>query len=374
MKHIRGRRNIIREYGSMIWNGFLRKLRFSIGFKITLNYLRIFTVTQIMSAFFSMLILKVFLDSTEFQKIHPIVSGMYFATYFLGIMAIVKWGRKASMKLLYPIYSMTKTVKSIGINDLSTRIDLIGTQDELKDLAITFNDMMDRLEDSVYKQNQFVSDASHELRTPIAVVQGYSNLLLRWGKDDEAVLIESLEAIKKESESMKKLVENLLFLARGDRGAQHVDKLSVDMQLLVEETLKEFQMIDKEHNIYSLELDEGSIIGDSNHLKELIRILVDNAIKYTPEGQDIIINFKTKGKYGILEIQDFGIGISKEDIKNVFDRFYRADKARNREKGGTGLGLSIAKWIVESHEGIINIYSEEGKGTKVIAEFTLEKL
>jgi two-component system, OmpR family, sensor histidine kinase ArlS len=225
--------------------------------------------------------------------------------------------------------------------------------------------MLDRIQNSYDIQNRFVSDASHELRTPIAVIQGYANLLDRWGKEDKEVLEESITAIKSEAESMKILIEKLLFLARSDKNTQKVEMSEFEIDILIDEILKETKMIDTRHEIINEKNEVIKIIADKNLLKEALRIFMDNSIKYTPQGGSIKLNSYIKDRNLIIEIADTGIGISKEDLSHIFDRFYRADKSRGKESGGTGLGLSIAKWIILKHKGSIEVQSRLGFGTKI---------
>lgn len=275
-------------------------------------------------------------------------------------------GWKSSKKILRPVDKMTKTVKNITINALDTRLDVSGSQDELKDLAHTFNSMLDRIQESYDKQNQFVSDASHELRTPIAVIQGYANLLDRWGKNDKEVLEESISAIKSEAENMKDLVEQLLFLARGDKNTQKVEKVDFYIDELVEEIVKETRLIDEKHEIICERNERVQVNADRNLIKEALRIFVDNSTKYTPDQGYIKINSYEISEGIIISIEDSGTGISKEDLPHIFDRFYRADKSRTKQSGGTGLGLAIAKWIIMKHKGAIEVESKIGVGTKII--------
>ena len=274
-------------------------------------------------------------------------------------------GSKASKKMLRPVDNMTKTVKNITINALDTRLDVSGSQDELKELAETFNNTLDRLQQSYELQNQFVSDASHELRTPISVIQGYVNLLDRWGKNDKAVLDESIEAIKSESESMKNLIENLLFLARGDKNTQSLQIEPFYINELIEEVIKETKLMDIHHEITNGNLDILKINADRKLLKQALRIFIDNSLKYTPEGGKIHVTCMPENSQVLITIEDNGIGISKEDLPNIFNRFYRADKSRAKETGGTGLGLSIAKWIILKHKGRIEVESKINNGTKI---------
>ncbi|MFA6939425.1 MAG: HAMP domain-containing sensor histidine kinase [Clostridiaceae bacterium] len=275
-------------------------------------------------------------------------------------------GSKTSRRVLKPIDAMTDTVKKISISKLSTRLNVEGTQDELKDLSRTFNNMLDRIQESYEKENQFVSDASHELRTPIAVIQGYINLLDRWGKNDKEILDEGITAIKKETENMKDLVEKLLFLARADKNTQIVNKEDFNINEVIEEVVKETKMIDDNHNISYEGVGDIIINGDIKLIKEMFRIFIDNSIKYTNPGGEIKITSSLNNNKAVFTISDNGTGIKKEDLPYIFDRFYRADKSRTKKSGGTGLGLSIAKWIVMIHNGEISVESKLDYGTKII--------
>ncbi len=283
----------------------------------------------------------------------------------LIILITLTSGSKASRKILSPIEGMTSSVKAININNLDKRLDVRGSQDELKELAETFNHMFDRIQNSYEKQNQFVSDASHELRTPIAVVQGYINLLDRWGKNDQDILQESIDAIKGEAENMKDLVEKLLFLARTDKGIQNLDMEEFFIDELIQEVAKETQLIDSKHEIICNKEDGLLYYGNRKSLKQALRIFVDNSVKFTPEGGKITLSTFSWKKHITIEIQDTGMGIPPEDIPHIFDRFYRSDKSRTKVTGGHGLGLSIAKWAIETHNGTINVKSTVDLGTKI---------
>jgi len=219
---------------------------------------------------------------------------------------------------------------------------------ELHGLEEAINNLLERMRDSYKQQARFVSDASHELRTPISVIQGYANMLDRWGKNDESVLNESIEAIKSESENMKNLVEQLLFLARGINGKTQINPKEFLLNDMMNEVLEESKMIDEKH-IYKYYSSEEIIVqGDIGLLKQAARILIENAAKYTEENEVIMLKtgINEKGE-PYFSIQDNGIGMDEKDIPHIFERFFRADTARVRKNGGTGLGLSIAKWIVD---------------------------
>lgn len=294
------------------------------------------------------------------------------ASFMLAILFTVTVGSKTLRRMLRPIDNMINTARSISAQDLDTRLNVVNSHDELKELAETFNEMLDRIQASYEQQNRFVSDASHELRTPISVIQGYANLLNRWGKDDKAVLEESISAIKNEADNMKDLVEKLLFLARADKNTQNVVKTSFFLNELVEEVLKETRLIDTEHTITCATNEVVNVIADRGLIKQALRIFLDNSLKFTPPDGTISVNSYLKDKRVKLVIEDNGIGIPKEDLPYIFDRFYKCDKSRTRESGGAGLGLSIAKWIIEKHNGTIDVESAVGKGTKVIITMPLQ--
>lgn len=236
--------------------------------------------------------------------------------------------------------------------------DLIGIERAM-------NNLINKIHESNLQQARFVNDASHELRTPIAVIQGYANMLARWGREDEQVLDESISAIQNESDNMKRLVEQLLFLARGDAGRTVVNRERINLNTIMREVYEESLMIDEEH-IYKLILPDEDVftIGDEGLIKQAIRILVDNASKYTEEKDEIVLSVGIKDEENVfLQVQDSGIGMKAADVEHMFERFYRADEARTYN--GTGLGLSIAKWIVDKHDGHFEIVSREEIGTRI---------
>jgi signal transduction histidine kinase len=211
-----------------------------------------------------------------------------------------------------------------------------------------------------------VDDASHELRTPIAVIQGYVNMLDRWGKDDPKVMEESITAIKDETVHMKTLIDQLLFLARGDMERHVIHKMPLDANELLEEVAEESRMIDASHE-YLFETDgiPHPIHADPAMIKQVLRILTDNASKYTPSGGTVKFRAYEKNARVCMEVSDTGIGISTDELPRIFDRFYRGQNLRGESSGGSGLGLSIAKWIVDEHSGEISAISSEGIGTRM---------
>ena len=292
-------------------------------------------------------------------------------------------GRDQARRLLEPLERMALAAQELSRASLAPEKlhhleDAIGTvsptmtgarirtgDKELQGLEKAVNDLLTRAQDSYREQARFVSDASHELRTPIAVIQGYADMLQRWGKGDEKVLEEGITAIQTESAHMKKLIEQLLFLARGDSGRNQFVPEEVDLGEMLREVYEESMMIHPDR-AWKLEVKEPlRVTGDAAMLKQTARILVDNAVKYTAAGDKISLRTRFKDGAPCFEVQDNGIGIKQEDLQHIFDRFFRSDPARTRATGGTGLGLSIAKWIVERHGGYFDVFSREEIGTRI---------
>ena len=276
-------------------------------------------------------------------------------------------------RVLKPISDMATTAAALSANNLSDRISVEGTKNELKDLASVINGMLDRIELSYNSQKQFVSDASHELRTPIAVIQGYIGMLERWGKTDKDVLDESITAISQEAESMKELVDRLLFLARHDKKTLMLEMESFDPLEVMSEVHREAKLLSAKHNFELSPAQNASVNADKGMLKQLMRILVDNAIKYTPEGGSITLGVRRDGKNVILSVSDTGAGIAAEDLPKVFERFYRCDVARKSQTSGHGLGLSIARIIVTAHGGKLKVRSKLGVGTTFMVTLPMDK-
>ena len=266
------------------------------------------------------------------------------------------------------------------INDLEKAISHLSADDDeqvihtgdkdLQSIEIALNSLLKNMKDNEKRQMRFVSDASHELRTPIAVIQGYVNMLDRWGKEDEQVLGESREALKNESQHMKELVEQLLFLARGDSGRQHLNMERTDINRMVSEVWEESMMIDENHRYeFKGTESEACVNGDVAMIKQSVRIFVQNAAKYSEPGTTIKLGVSDEAGYVSYLIEDEGTGMESSDIIHIFDRFYRSDEARNGETGGSGLGLSIAKWIVDAHGGTIQVISRADIGSRFIVKF-----
>lgn len=287
--------------------------------------------------------------------------------YLLIVILIIRKGKRSDVKLFEPLRVMSASANRLTVNNLnSERLNVEGTKNELKDLANVINAMLDRIETSYESQKQFVSDASHELRTPISVIQGYANLLNRWGTTNEEVLRESIEAIQNEARSMQDLVEKLLFLSRHDKKTLKLAKKRFNMRPLVEDMVKETKLVAGNRKILNPIMEDVIVYGDKQSLKQAIRIFIDNAVKYTKDEDEITILCQKVNDDCVITIQDTGIGMTKKDIDNIFNRFYRSDHVRNQNISGHGLGLSLAKLIILAHTGKIKVHSQFKKGSSFI--------
>jgi two-component system, OmpR family, sensor histidine kinase ArlS len=333
-----------------------------------------------------LLILRSPLISPQFQGTIEIVNNLEIFDQFNNvIMMVMVVGGIVAMavsglggfvlvrQLLKPVQSLAETIRNVKKKGLQERVQLTENRDELSHLARMFNELMDQLETSFRQQKQFVEDASHELRTPIAIIEGHLSLLNRWGKNDPVILEESLAASLQEAQRLRGIVHELLQLTRSESEASDAKIESVDLVPIIEQTVKRLAML---HPDMSFESMLDAIYGQSiemapHHLEQILLIILDNAVKYSFERKNVRI-LGTKDKDLVhIQIADSGIGIPEDELPHVFDRFYRVDKARSRERGGTGLGLAIAKRLVERNRGRITVTSVENHGTTVKISFPL---
>ena len=295
-------------------------------------------------------------------------------TNVFGLLAALLAGYFLSRRILRPIRTLTQAARAIEVTDLGRRIEVGPARDELSELADTFNHMLNRIQSGFEHQRRFVSDASHELRTPVTVIRGYSDMLSRWGREDEAALDEGIAAIRSEAADMQELIEKLLFLARADQKRQVLHKERLKLEELVSDVAKKAQLVNKRHEVMLQQNDAAEIYADQVTIKQMLRIFLENSMKYTPEGGHIWISSVRYPDFVQLEIADDGIGIAPEDQSKVFERFYRVDTSRTKtgsNAGGTGLGLSIAHWIAERHDVRISMESALGQGTKIILKLPI---
>jgi heavy metal sensor kinase len=270
-----------------------------------------------------------------------------------------------SGRVLAPVNQIIQTARGIGVQNLSSRLAVPQPHDELRRLTETLNDMLARIEVSFQRITQFTADASHDLRTPVALIRASAELALRRPRSEEQYR-ETLSRILATSEETTHLIENLLTLARIDAAAGGLQMQRIDLVLHLRKAGEHAGVLAASKGIrVSTEIPPATacVMADEAALERLLLIVLDNAVKYTPSGGTIEIRFCCDLGRAQIEIYDSGIGIAEKDLPHIFERFFRADQARSREPGGAGLGLSIARWIVEMHGGTIEVRSTLGSGS-----------
>jgi heavy metal sensor kinase len=280
-------------------------------------------------------------------------------------------GRLLMSQPLKPLVSLTQQAERIGTTPFIDRLPVIASGDELERLSLSLNRMIARLEDALDHNRRFSADVSHELRTPLTILRGeLEELIERPGL--AASTADVIGSALEEIERMAKIVESLLAISRLDAGGAIV-RTPIDLRALTLATTEQMRLVADEKHILLTCADGAPVVveGDPIRLSQIIVNLVDNAIKYTPAGGHVFVKVLASEQSAILQVGDTGSGIPAESLPHVFERFYRADKARSRASGGVGLGLSIVKAICTAHSAELSIKSEEGEGTIVHVEFPL---
>ena len=276
-----------------------------------------------------------------------------------------------SRRALAPVDAITRAAQSIGIENLSQRLHVPESGDELARLSQTWNGMLERLEAAVRRLSQFTADASHELRTPVALIRATAELTLRRERSAETYR-EALKHIMEETDRTTRLIEDLLLLARADAGLPALALDRMELTPLVRDVCEQGQILAQERQLeISTEAPEQPVYVDANDpaLRRLLLLLVDNAVKYTPAGGRITVSVALDSSGPTVTVRDTGIGIPDAALPHVFERFYRVDESRNREAGGAGLGLSIAHWIAQRHHARLEAESVEGRGSAFRVRF-----
>ena len=295
-----------------------------------------------------------------------------FRRYLLWFAPLLLLGASAggywlSGRALAPVDALARTARTISGHNLSSRLEQLHTGDELQRLSDTLNEMLGRIESAFLRITEFTADASHELRTPIALIHTEAELALRRSRN-EAEYQEALRHILLEADRTAKLIEELLALARADSGREALDIHPIDLLATLRTSASKWNPVASQHNLQfeeRLDVQRLPVMGDENALRRVIDILLDNAIKYTLAPGKVTLSAAKNEEQGsvVVTVEDTGIGIAPEDQARIFERFYRVDKARSRELGGAGLGLAIAQWIIHLHKGSIAVKSEMGKGS-----------
>ncbi|MEB6045085.1 HAMP domain-containing sensor histidine kinase [Staphylococcus pseudoxylosus] len=301
------------------------------------------------------------------EDYNALVNSLYFIALIFGVIAtfitaIISYF--FSSQITKPLILMSNKMQQIRRDGFQEKVELSTNYEETDNLIATFNEMMFQLEESFNQQRQFVEDASHELRTPLQIIQGHLNLINRWGKKDAAILEESLYISLEEMSRITKLVEELLLLTKENNNSRDGNIENVEINAEITSRIKSLKQL---HEDYTFEFDAFpkplNIKIDRYQLEQVLIIFIDNAMKYDQVNKHIHIQTKLRNKQTSIEITDHGVGIPKEDIEFIFDRFYRVDKSRSRKLGGNGLGLSIAKKIIELNHGKIQVDSVVGQYT-----------
>ena len=271
-------------------------------------------------------------------------------------------------RALSPIDNITRAARQISAEDLNQRLNLRLPNDEVGRLARTFDEMIARLDDAFRRQRQFTTDASHELRTPLTIIKGQIDVSLQKERGSEDYR-QVLQAVNEEVDRLIRLAGSLLTLTRADAGQIPLSFEDIDVAEVVTGVSEQVRPTAVDKSV-KLQIDPPpppvSVQADEDLLLQLMLNLLDNAIKYTQSGGEVTVGWKVSGNQVELRVQDTGIGISHEHIPYLFDRFYRADKARSRAEGGVGLGLAISRWIADVHGGSISVDSAPGKGSTFV--------
>jgi len=292
----------------------------------------------------------------------------------LLLLAAASGGHWLSRKALSPVDAITRTARSIGGSNLAARLEKLTTGDELQRLSDTLNEMLARIESAFLRVTQFTADASHELRTPISLIRTEAEIALRKSRGNDEYR-EALRHILLESERTSSLVEELLLLARADSGRENLHLTLLNLRSVITETANEWRQLVESRDLQFAQAItdcELLVMADRRAIQRLLAILLDNAVKYTPAPGLVELRFEARNEMAVISLRDSGIGIAKHDQSRIFERFYRADKARSRALGGAGIGLAIASWIVQQHGGSIAVQSSIGNGSTFFVELPLQ--
>ena len=300
-----------------------------------------------------------------FEAMNAFALMLVFAVPILLALATAG-GYWLSKRALNPVDQIASAAQRISIENLAERLPVTNTGDQLERLSGTLNQMISRLESSVRSIKQFTADASHELRAPIALIRTTAEVAVQNRSRSPEEYLDALDEVLVESERTSQLVETLMLLARTDANKEPIERASVDLRSVIQVVAEQGEKLAGSRNVQlSLNVSNSPIpvLADAECIRRVALILIDNAIKYSNPGGRVTLSVGEEGTDGVVSVADTGIGIFNEDLPHVFDRFWRADKARSRAQRGAGLGLAIAKWIAEAHNGSIQVQSTIGEGS-----------
>jgi signal transduction histidine kinase len=291
----------------------------------------------------------------------------------VSAVAMVGAGMLLASRALRPVAALTETAHAIArARELGRRVPVSGRDDELGQMAATFNAMLDSLERAYRMEQRFVADASHELRTPLTSVQANLDVLERRPDLPAAERQEALREASRETRRLVRLVADLLVLARADAGLP-LARRRVLLDQVILEVLDQARHLARGQELTVEALESLAVDGDADRLKQLFLALVDNAVKYTPPTGTISLALRRHGSFAEVVVRDTGVGVAAEELPRAFERFYRGSVARARDPEGTGLGLSIAQWIATQHGGEITLSSQPGRGTTASVRLPLSQ-
>jgi heavy metal sensor kinase len=311
----------------------------------------------------------------EFQESMERFQGMLLVAAPLFLILASLGGFWMSRRALAPVDRITRDARLISISNLSRRLEVPRATDELQRLTQTLNEMLDRIDKSVRRMVQFTADASHELRAPLTLIHTAAEFSLRRERKPEE-LLEAMRKVVRESARTASLVDDLLVLARADSGTDELRLAPVDLVAVAHSVYEQVITLAKPKQIQvSIDVPDTPVMVQAGEqaLARLFLILLDNAVKYTPDGGQVGFQARSVDSHAEAIIRDTGIGIAAEDLPHIYDRFWRADKVRSRNLGGAGLGLSIALWIVEQHGGQIEARSDIGQGAQFTVRLPLKR-
>lgn len=326
-------------------------------------------------------ILYIIDNKATVQSLNGDLSRIILQAMAIGLMISVLMSLLLAKTLVTPLQELTHAAESVAGGDFDQKVDN-PSRDEIGVLTQTFNDMAGTLEDTLddlkkseQMRKEFVANVSHELRTPITSVKSYSETLLEDPEMDREMRERFLNVIVNESDRMSKIVQDLLTLSRFDAGSIEFEFTTFSFERSVKDVYSAMRLEAQNHDHeFTLEFlsPVPDIVGDKGRIEQVLMNMVSNAIKYTKNGGKIKMTAGSKDGSVWCAVRDNGIGIPKQDVEHVFDRFYRVDKARSRESGGTGLGLSIANEIVLRHQGTLTLDSKVGRGTVITVTLPVE--
>jgi two-component system, OmpR family, sensor kinase len=290
----------------------------------------------------------------------------------LGILLAAAGGYFLARKTLSPIVSMSQQASRIDATNLLDRLAVANQRDELGLLAKSFNELLDRLARSIDTQRTFMADASHELRTPIAILRGEADVALSRPDRPSGEYRESLQILRDEARRLSQIVENLFTLARADAGNYSLNTSRFYLEELLTECVRAVRTLAASKNVHlDLNSEEDMLVeADEALIRRMVLNLIDNAIKFTPPGGNVSVNARRDDARYLIVVEDTGEGIPPDMQSRIFERFFRADKARTRQAddgGGAGLGLAISRWIAEAHQGALNLSSSTARGSVFVA-------